>query len=108
MATLSLASDLRLTDVLVRSHGFENGGEFCSNFSLTNVQAREFLRRASQITSSDYHQLPELPCYVRGTGQLGGRPVEWEIRAGGTGFVTIGSERPTLIVCRSVCDHMLK
>jgi hypothetical protein len=102
------ASDLHVSNVRVLSRGFDEGGEFCSNFSLSVAQAREFLRRASKLSGADYHQLAYIPCYVRGTGEQAGRPVRWEIRAGGTGFITTDAGNLILIGCKYACDYLLK
>jgi hypothetical protein len=112
IATLPAASvfadDLRIRDARVKSHGFDTGGEFCSDFSLTDGQAREFFRRASKLKPDSYHRSVYLPCYVQGTGRQGGQSVDWEIRAGGTGFIKTSKGETILISCGDACDHLFK
>jgi hypothetical protein len=102
------AGDLSMANIRVSSRGFDAGGEFCSDFSLSDRQAREFFQRASKISPAKQHELPHIPCYVRGTGEQGGRAVTWEIRAGGTGFVAAPDGTITLIGCERACDRFLR
>ena len=70
----------------------DSAGE-CLDFKLSDSQARAFLNRASIVTSYEIHDsFNWFPCYVRGTAEFRGLPATWEIRAGGTGTVTILSE----------------
>jgi hypothetical protein len=64
--------------------------EICGSFRLSNAQARRFLSRAAIVTRPELHDYFDvLPCFVRGTAEFGGYLATWEIRAGGTGTVTL-------------------
>ena len=77
-----------LRDVHVQRVGADEPNAFCADFLLSNRQAAAALQQAARITREQYLQQFEfLPCYVRGTAELGGDPVAWEMRAGGNGTI---------------------
>src|SRR5690349_3102989 len=71
----------QLTEIKVTERGADPGGEFCSDFGLDEAQARDFFKRAVTIDAGKLHELDTLPCYVRGTAQLQGKPATWLVRA---------------------------
>jgi len=74
-----------LDEVRVESRGFEQGGDFCADFTLSPAQARYFLARSVVVTPALQHEgWDTLPCYVRGTARSASGVWRWEIRAGGT------------------------
>lgn len=52
------------------------------------AQAGAYFAAAKTITAAEQHDYSWAPCYVRGTGQMSGHPITWEIQAGGLGRVT--------------------
>jgi hypothetical protein len=95
----------QLTEIKVTGRGADAGGEFCSDFGLDEVQARDFFKRAVEIDAGKLHQLDTLPCYVRGTGKLHGMPATWLVRAGGT--AEVDSEVSHLLMACSSCEDLL-
>jgi len=95
----------KLADIKVTDHGSEPGGEFCSDFRLDDAQARSFFSRAMEIDTAQLHELDTLPCFVRGTASLLGKPATWIVRAGGTAEVSAESAQ-LLMACRE-CDDLL-
>lgn len=89
-----------LRDVHVTKVASDEPGAFCADFLLSNRQAASSLKQATRVTEEQYlHQFEFLPCYVRGTAQLGGDPVAWEIRAGGNGTIKTADGEVVYLGC---------
>jgi hypothetical protein len=96
-----------LDEVRIDSRGFESGGDFCADFTLTAAQARYFLARSVVVTARQQHDSWEvLPCYVRGTARSASGVWHWEIRAGGTATLETPAGDTELRGC-SDCDAVL-
>lgn len=64
----------------------------CKDFTLSAAQAESFINKAAIVTQREVHDYYDiLPCFVRGTAEFHGYPANWEIRAGGTGSITLMS-----------------
>jgi hypothetical protein len=65
----------------------------CRDFKLSLAEAKHFLNHAKIVTPYELHDSYDwFPCYVTGTAEFRGLPATWEIRAGGTGAITIVDE----------------
>ena len=96
-----------LDEVRIDSRGFESGGDFCADFTLTAAQARYFLARSVVVSARQQHDTWEvLPCYVRGTARSASGVWHWEIRAGGTATLETPAGDTELRGC-SDCDAVL-
>jgi hypothetical protein len=96
-----------LDEVHIDSRGFEAGGDFCADFTLTAAQARYFLARSVVVTARQQHDGWDiLPCYVRGTARSASGVWHWEIRAGGTATLETPAGDGELRGC-SDCDAVL-
>jgi hypothetical protein len=96
-----------LDEVHIEARGFESGGDFCADFSLTAAQARYFLARSVVVTARQQHDAWDvLPCYVRGTARSASGVWHWEIRAGGTATLETPAGDTELRGC-SDCDAVL-
>lgn len=74
-----------LADFRVTSRGYDSGGEYCSDFTLTPAQARWFFGRAERLGATPkYDHLDQFPCWVRGTARGMDGVWRWEIRDGGS------------------------
>jgi len=81
-----------VTDVVITSTGVDGAsvGEFCKEFKLSVAQVKTFFSRAAIVTQREIHDHYDfLPCFVRGRANFHGYPATWEIRAGGTGSITL-------------------
>lgn len=86
-ASLADAEHVVVTDV-----GAGEGAKLCKGFSLTAAEATIFLNRSAVVTHREVHDHYNVaPCWVRGTASFHGYPAQWEIRAGGTGSITLYS-----------------
>jgi hypothetical protein len=84
----------------------EHSASICLGFDLSQAEATRFLQRALIVTRYELHDSYNfLPCFVRGTADFDGRPASWEIRAGGTGTITFGSEFTLLVVDETQRDR---
>lgn len=64
--------------------------KYCKDFTLSAAQAKSFINKAAIVTQRELHDYYDiLPCFVRGTATFHGYPANWEIRAGGTGHITL-------------------
>lgn len=80
------------TDVAVTGTGVDDAesGKLCKEFKLSAVQAGAILNQAVIVTQREIHDYYDFaPCFVRGTANFHGYPATWEIRAGGTGSITL-------------------
>jgi hypothetical protein len=97
----------KLGDIAITERGADAGGEFCKDFGMTPAQVSAFFDRAHLVDASELHgSFDHLPCYVRGTAVWEGQPATWEVRAGGTGMLTVKAGPPWLYGC-SKCDDLL-
>jgi hypothetical protein len=81
-------------DVTVTGRGVDNVNDaaaaFCKGFDLSPAKAKKILNGAAIVTYREIHDYYDfLPCYVRGNANFHGYPATWEIRAGGTGVITL-------------------
>jgi hypothetical protein len=96
----------KLGNIAITERGADAGGEFCKDFSMTPAQGSAFFSRAHLADGPELHgSFDHLPCYVRGTGVWEGQRATWEIRAGGTGMLTVNAMTPRLYGC-SDCDDL--
>ncbi len=87
--------------------GSDSPNEFCSDFSLTDEQALEFLGRSREVEIDVFHNdYDYLPCYVKGTTTRNRSKCGFEIRAGGTVELSCDNGKGILMVC-DTCDHLL-
>lgn len=81
-------------DVAVTGSGMddEKAGQICKGFNLSPSQAKVFLNKAAIVTRREIHDHYDFaPCFVHGTASFRGYPAIWEIRAGGTGSISLMS-----------------
>jgi hypothetical protein len=96
----------KLNSIAITERGAEAGGEFCKDFDMTSVQVSAFFSRAQLVDARALHdRFDLLPCYIRGTAVWQSQPATWEIRAGGTGTVTVKTGAPLLYGC-SRCNDL--
>lgn len=64
-----------------------------SDVELNHSQAREFFKKARQVTYKVIHDHYQIaPCYIEGPLKYKGRPCSWKIRPGNTGSISCGNE----------------
>ena len=96
-----------ITNVHISAIGSDSPGEFCSDFSLTDNQAFEFLGKSREVTIEEFHNdYDYLPCYVKGVTTWHSSKCEFEIRAGGTVELSCENGEGYLLVC-DACDYLL-
>jgi hypothetical protein len=93
--------DLRA--VAIVASGSDEADAFCSDFTLTPVEAMRALRAAKRVTKPAYLDAYDwLPCYVRGTAVIAGAGIQWELRAGGNGTLSYADGSTVFVGCE-VC-----
>lgn len=96
-----------LDKVRIAERGTEAGGDFCRDFDMTPAQVTAFFKRAQLVDAARLHdKFDHLPCYIRGTAVREGEAATWEIRAGGTGKITVKKTAVTLLYGCSACDDL--
>ena len=74
---------------------------------MTPAQVTAFFKRAQLIDAARLHdKFDHLPCYIRGTAVQNGKAATWEIRAGGTGKITVKKTGATLLYGCTTCDDL--
>lgn len=64
--------------------------QMCKEFNLKNNDINVFFTKAKKITRAILHDEHDLyPCYSKGTALLNTKKVNWQINAGGIGFITL-------------------
>jgi len=100
-----LKSDIN--DINILNTGSDTVNSFCSDFSLTNLQALEFIEKSREVEINEFHNNYEyLPCYVKGTLIKGNKKCSFTMRAGGTVELSCDDESGYLYVCDS-CNKLL-
>ena len=76
-----------------------------SDVELNHAQAREFFKKAKEVTYTVIHDHYELaPCYIEGPLKYKGKQCSWKIRPGSTGSITCGKQTQ-YFVCDE-CDYL--
>ncbi|MCP4456574.1 MAG: hypothetical protein GY816_00885 [Cytophagales bacterium] len=101
------ANNKGITNIDVKETGTESGGEFCNKFSLSNLQATELIKASREVEINEFHNNYEyLPCFVKGSLNMGVKECNFTIRAGGTVEITCTDNTGYIFVCDS-CEHLL-
>jgi hypothetical protein len=96
-----------LSDFDVISHGADPGGDFCRDFNLTAADAKGFFAKAEVVDAMQLHdRFNHLPCWVRGTAHDARGTWQWEVRAGGTAWLS-GPAGTTVLLACSTCEEFL-
>lgn len=96
-----------ISNIHVLNIASDSADAFCTDFSLTNSEAYNFIVKSREVDVDEFHNNYEyLPCYVKGTLNRGNTICDFTIRAGGTVELTCSNETGFLYVCDS-CNHLL-
>lgn len=100
VSACSTNSDAKFASVIVVESGFEEGSEWCSDFNLTESEASDFLERAEELTTTQYHnEYEHLSCYVKGTVRYKETSCQFTIWAGATAELTCDDGKEYLLGC---------
>jgi len=95
------------SDIVVNGIKSDEVNAFCKEFKLNEQQVKVFFNKSKIIDAKTMHDKYDyLPCYVYGTLQYNNVSCNWEIRAGGTGFIQCPAKE--YIFGCDVCDELLK
>ncbi|WP_345293136.1 hypothetical protein [Kangiella marina] len=93
-------ADSKFDAVVVKSHGYEEGSEWCSDFNLTSEQAHAFFSNAEELSANQYHnEYEHLDCFVKGTVSYKASSCEFTIWAGSTAGLICG-DKEYLLGCQ--------
>jgi len=79
--------------------------DLCHNFILSVTAIKEVFSVSKILSMKDIHDKYELlPCWIRGTIESRQGQYKWEIRAGGTGELTLPNGEVVLFGCKECID----
>lgn len=106
--SLPLDSDIKvlsiekIVDKNVASH------EMCESFSLTENNIETYFAIAEEVPGHKFHhEALILPCKFKGSIHLHGENLQWEIFAGGAGYLYNKKSIDKRFICRNECCNAL-
>lgn len=82
--------------------------EICSSFTLTKKVAVDYFSVAKEVSGDEFHhESIILPCKYQGSIKIDGTQFQWEIFAGGSGYLYNKSTEKRYL-CKETCCDVLK
>ena len=76
----------------------------CSSLAMSKVDVASYFALADTVDANEFHdQAIILPCKYQGSIRIGGRLYQWEIFAGGAGYLYDGQAVNKRYLCRKQC-----
>lgn len=84
------------------------GHEMCSSFTLTKKHVAAYFSIADEVAGHEFHhEAMILPCKFKGSIRIDGEYLQWEIFAGGAGYLYANSSVNKRFLCRKNCCNSL-
>jgi hypothetical protein len=78
--------------------------DICSSLTLTRADVATYFRLADEVDSIQFHdEAMIMPCSYSGSIRLAGHLYQWEIFAGGAGYLYDGAAVNKRYLCREKC-----
>lgn len=86
------------------------GYEMCSSFTLTKREAETYFSIAEEVTEHEFHyEAIIFPCIYKGSIRIHDDHFQWEVGAGGAGYLYNKDSVSKKYLCRnSCCDSLPK
>lgn len=82
--------------------------DFCSSLRLTRANVATYFSLADEVDPGVFHdEAMIMPCSYRGSIRLAGHLYQWEIFAGGAGYLYDGATVNKRYLCRGKCLDVL-
>lgn len=82
--------------------------EICSSFTLTASQIGRYFTEAAEVDANTFHaDAMILPCKYKGTIKISTGLLQWEIYAGGAGYLYRGESVNKRYLCKDKCCKAL-
>ena len=86
-----------------------SGHEMCDSFKLTKDDIEAYFSLASEVDENEFHHdAMILPCKYIGTIKIRGEVLQWEIYAGGAGYLYSNKTVNKRYLCKQKCCDALK
>jgi len=78
--------------------------DICASLTLSRANVASYFALADEVDPVEFHdQAIIMPCSYRGSIQLAGHLYQWEIFAGGAGYLYDGAALNKRYLCRNKC-----
>ena len=78
--------------------------DICASLTLSRANVASYFALADEVDPVEFHdQAIIMPCSYRGSIQLAGHLYQWEIFAGGAGYLYDGTALNKRYLCRNKC-----
>lgn len=85
------------------------GHEMCASFKLTKNDIETYFSLAAEVDENEFHhEAMILPCKYIGTIKIRGELLQWEIYAGGAGYLYNRKSVNKRYLCKQKCCDALK
>lgn len=82
--------------------------EMCESFGLTNKNVETYFAIAKEVSGHEFHhEAIILPCKFKGSIHLRGEYLQWEIVAGGAGYLYNKKSIDKRFICKNECCNAL-
>lgn len=82
--------------------------ETCESFMLTNKNIETYFSVADELSGQEFHhEAIILPCKFKGSIRIRGEYLQWEIFAGGAGYLYNKKSTDKRFICRNECCNAL-
>lgn len=82
--------------------------EICESFGLTNKNVETYFAIAKEVGGHEFHhEAIILPCKFKGSIHLRGEYLQWEIFAGGAGYLYNKKSIDKRFICKDECCNAL-
>jgi hypothetical protein len=78
--------------------------EICSSFTLEKKDVVKYFTLAEQVDGHEFHsEVVILPCKYQGSININGNLFQWEVNAGGAGYLYSGKKINKRYLCKENC-----
>lgn len=82
--------------------------EMCESIGLTNKNVETYFSIAEEVSGQEFHhEAMILPCKYKGSIRIRGENLQWEIFAGGAGYLYNKNSVDKKFICRNKCCNSL-
>lgn len=101
----SVGSDeISVLSLYKRVDEFLVGNDICDTFSMTKEQIEIYLSKADKVDNYEFNQKAIIfPCKYEGVAEVYGDTLQWEISAGGAGYLYNAAGFNKRLLCKQEC-----
>jgi hypothetical protein len=106
-------AETKLEEIIILQQGMSTSTtdadfvQMCKEFNLRKADVNVFFTKAKKITRAILHDEYDLyPCYSEGTVILNNKKVNWQIHAGGIGFIKSDNTEQVYVCSEKQCKSI--